>query len=69
MKRILPNDSARSIDGWCRNWIIRTSVIPYHLACYACQLGRLEQAQAWLVKAMATRDAAQIKAMALGTQI
>lgn len=26
--------------------------IPYNLACYACQLGRLEEARAWLRQAM-----------------
>ncbi|MBL9139312.1 MAG: tetratricopeptide repeat protein [Verrucomicrobiales bacterium] len=27
-------------------------VIPYNLACYACQLGRLEEARTWLRQAM-----------------
>jgi Flp pilus assembly protein TadD len=27
-------------------------VIPYNLACYACQLGKLEEARSWLRKAM-----------------
>ena len=26
--------------------------IPHNLACYACRLGNLEQAQSWLEKAM-----------------
>ncbi len=41
-------------------------LIPYNLACYACQLGRFEQAQAWLAKAMAKGASAELKAMALG---
>ena len=43
----------------------KASIIPYNLACYACQLGRLEPAQEWLAKAMALGDATQVKAMAL----
>ncbi len=43
----------------------KVSIIPYNLACYACQLGRLEQAQDWLDKALAAGGKSQIKAMAL----
>lgn len=41
------------------------SIIPYNLACYACQLGRLTQARNWLKKAMVAGAKTQIKAMAL----
>lgn len=41
------------------------SIIPYNLACYACQLGRAQEAQRWLTRAMKMGDQTQIKAMAL----
>lgn len=34
-------------------------IIPYNLACYACQMGRLEEARAWLRQAM-ERDGRQL---------
>jgi len=37
----------------------------YNLACYECQLGRLEQARAWLEKAFELGDAKKRKLMAL----
>ena len=41
-------------------------IIPYNLACYAAQFGRLDEAWDWLHKAMdAAGDVASIKAMAL----
>src|SRR5205814_6637653 len=41
-------------------------LIRYNLACYAAQLGRLEEAWEWLQKAMkAARDAGPMKEMAL----
>ncbi len=44
----------------------KTSMIPYNLACYAAQFGRLEEAWQWLHKAMAAAgDTQQIKRMAL----
>ena len=43
----------------------KVGIIPYNLACYACQLGRLAQAQDWLEKALAVGGKMQIKAMAL----
>ena len=43
----------------------KVGIIPNNLACYACQLGRLAQAQDWLDKALAAGGRAQIKAMAL----
>ena len=36
-------------------------MIAFNLACYACQLGRLEEARAWLRKAMDVGDAKEIK--------
>jgi tetratricopeptide (TPR) repeat protein len=29
----------------------KVSTIPYNLACYACQLGRIHEARKWLAKA------------------
>jgi len=44
----------------------KTSMIPYNLACYAAQFGRLEEAWQWLHKAMAAAgDTQHIKRMAL----
>jgi tetratricopeptide (TPR) repeat protein len=40
-------------------------IIPYNLACYACQLGDREEAWKWLEKSMALTDAAEVKQMAL----
>jgi tetratricopeptide (TPR) repeat protein len=37
----------------------------YNLACYECQLGRLEQAKRWLEKAFETGDAKAMKLAAL----
>jgi tetratricopeptide (TPR) repeat protein len=41
------------------------STIPYNLACYACQLGNLEEARRWLGKAIKIRGKNDIKQMAL----
>ncbi len=43
----------------------KDSVIPYNLACYACQLGDLMVARDWIQRAMKIRGKAEIKAMAL----
>jgi tetratricopeptide (TPR) repeat protein len=44
----------------------KVPLIPFNLACYAAQLGRLDDAWEWLHKAMeAAGDVAFIKAMAL----
>ncbi|HOW65543.1 MAG TPA: tetratricopeptide repeat protein [Candidatus Paceibacterota bacterium] len=40
-------------------------IIPYNLACYACQLGHLDTAREWLEKAMKLGDAKRITAMAM----
>lgn len=44
----------------------KEAVIPYNLACYAAQLGRLDEAWDWLHKAMeAAEDVQAIKKMAM----
>ena len=40
-------------------------ILRYNLACYECQLGRLEQAKGWLEKAFKLGDPKKIKLMAL----
>lgn len=42
----------------------KDSTIPYNLACYACQLGRLEEARQWLGRAMEVGERRRIVAMA-----
>ena len=42
--------------------------IPYNLACYACQLGQLEEARQWLLRARALSDRSRIKDMALADE-
>ena len=39
-------------------------VIPYNMACYSCQLGRLEEAREWLKKAIAIAGLKPIREMA-----
>jgi hypothetical protein len=41
------------------------AMIQYNLACYACQLGRTEDAREFLKRAMALDDSAKVKLMAL----
>jgi tetratricopeptide (TPR) repeat protein len=41
-------------------------LIPYNLACYACQLGRLEEARTWLRRALAVGGVETFKQLALG---
>jgi len=41
-------------------------VICFNLACYACQLGQLEEARGWLKRAMKIGGRDQLKLMALG---
>ena len=43
----------------------RSWVIPYDLACYACQLARVEEGRAWLRKAFLLGDEQEIKVLAL----
>ena len=40
-------------------------IIPYNLACYACQLQQLDEARAWLERALAVAGIERIKTMAL----
>ena len=40
-------------------------IMRYNLACYECQLGRLEQAKNWLQKAYESGDPKKIRSMAL----
>ena len=41
------------------------SLIPYNLACYACQLGNSAEAHQWLRKAIARGEKGEIKSLAL----
>jgi tetratricopeptide (TPR) repeat protein len=43
----------------------KESIISYNLACYACQLGRLDDARQWLKKALKVGDKERTRAMAL----
>jgi predicted Zn-dependent protease len=44
---------------------LRVSIIPYNLACYACQLGLLAEAEVWLTQAISLGKKEDIKEMAL----
>ncbi|NBV23003.1 MAG: tetratricopeptide repeat protein [Proteobacteria bacterium] len=41
------------------------SLIPYNLACYACQLGNTGEARQWLMKAIARGEKDEIKNLAV----
>jgi tetratricopeptide (TPR) repeat protein len=41
------------------------ATIPYNLACYACQLGELDEARLWVQRALAVGEKPKLKAMAL----
>lgn len=43
----------------------KASLIPYNLACYACQLGDPAEARQWLTKAIARGERDEIKQLAL----
>ena len=43
----------------------KESIIPYNLACYDCQLGRLAEAREWLALAMALGPREEIVTLAL----
>lgn len=43
-------------------------VIPFNLACYACQLGQLDEARAWFKRALKVGGREQIKRMALADE-
>jgi tetratricopeptide (TPR) repeat protein len=67
------HELGRTLEAW--NKLIsaverfpKEATIPYNLACYACQLGNLEQAQSWLEKAASIRGRRAIKSMAVEDQ-
>jgi Flp pilus assembly protein TadD len=43
----------------------KESTIPYNLACYCCQLGKLEEARAWLDHAARIRGRMDLRRLAL----
>ena len=43
----------------------KEATIPYNLACYACQLGRMDEAKAWFDRAIHVGGKKSIKEMAL----
>ena len=43
----------------------REPIVPYNLACYACQLGRVGPARIWLKRALAMADKDEMKRQAL----
>jgi hypothetical protein len=43
----------------------KVSIIPFNLACYACQMGKMVEAMDWLRKAIAIGDSKKVKRMAL----
>lgn len=43
----------------------REPIIPYNLACYACQMGRLDEARQWFKRALRVGDPTTLKDMAL----
>ncbi len=43
----------------------REPIIPFNLACYACQMGRMDEARAWLKRAMDVGGKDAMKTMAL----
>jgi Flp pilus assembly protein TadD len=42
----------------------KEATIPYNLACYACQMGKLGDARVWLRRAMSSGDKSKIRLMA-----
>jgi tetratricopeptide (TPR) repeat protein len=46
----------------------REPTIPFNLACYACQLNQLDEARAWLKKALKVGGKRKVRAMALADQ-
>ena len=43
----------------------KESIIPFNLACYACQMRQLEEARAWLRRALKIGGKQKIKQLAL----
>ncbi len=48
------------VENFPKNWLMR-----YNLACYACQLGKTQEALDWLEAAMKLSDRKSVKLMAL----
>lgn len=46
----------------------KEATIPYNLACYACQLGQIDEARAWLGRARSIGNRDKIKSMALADE-
>jgi len=60
----------RTPEAWCSlltasQKFPKNPVIAYNLACYASQLGHLEDANQWLLKAFKLEPASQLKAASL----
>ncbi len=63
------HELARTLEAWNKLFpavdrFPKEATIPYNLACYACQLGNLKQAEEWLEKAAALRGRSAIKKLA-----
>lgn len=56
---------AREILTKAQSMFPDENLIPYNLACYECQLGKLDEAWQWLQKAIAIGDIRQMKKLAL----
>jgi predicted Zn-dependent protease len=59
----------RTVEAWhsllpAAKKFQRNPTIAYNLACYACQLGSLEESRKWLTKAIEWGDAAKIRLLA-----
>jgi predicted Zn-dependent protease len=59
----------RTVEAWhsllpAARKFSNNPVVAYNLACYACQLGRLEEARQWFERALDIGDAAKIKTLA-----
>ncbi len=60
----------RTLEAWNRllpafSRFRKEATVPYNLACYACQLGNLDQAHDWLEKAVAVSSRDEIRSLAL----
>lgn len=49
-----------AIEKFPKEWSV-----PYNLACYECQMGKLEEAMSWFKMALALGNAAEVKKQAL----
>ena len=58
-------EAARNILTSAAEKFPTVPIIPYNLACYACQLGNLKEAWQWLEKAFDIGDSKKLKLMAL----